>query len=191
MTKLLSFALTGAIFLALSLESKAQDSLRFLPQDDLFLQEQDSLDFEEQDSLRFYVNVGYITNIKKCSECTRPDAGGSVRIGILTKGKFGFYAGYLWFNEFHPDYADYDDMGYGFVAGIDFLILTKNDFKWYMNAGLFNEKYKSVYTNGRTEIETSIKPDFGVLFNWNHLNASFGWQPSEPHHINFGIGYTF
>lgn len=142
-----------------------------------------------QDSLKFYVNVGYITNFKKCEDCTKADAGGSVRIGILTKGRLGYYAGYLWFKEFHKDFIEYDDKGHAFLGGIDFRILRKNNFRWYIQAGLEVEKFISTYPS-RTETETSLKPDFGCLFNFNHLNAFIGWQPSEPAHINFGIGFT-
>ena len=42
----------------------------------------------------------------------------------------------------------------------------------------------------RTETETSFKPDFGLLFNINHFNIYAGWQPSGPHHINIGVGFT-
>ena len=72
-----------------------------------------------QQSSRIYVNAGYITNLSKCDECTQKDRGGSVRVGLLGKGKFGFYAGYLWFTEYHEDFIEYDDAGSGIVAGID------------------------------------------------------------------------
>ena len=147
-------------------------------------------EIKAQDSLKYFLNVGYITNLKKCPECTRADAGGSVRIGILTKKRLGFYTGYLWFKEFHPDYIEYDDQGYGFVLGMEYLLLKRNNFQWYLNLGLFNEKYKSTYSS-RTEIETSIIPDFGLLFQYNHFNIFLGSQPSDPNHINFGVGFTF
>ncbi len=143
-----------------------------------------------QDSLRFYVNAGYITNLKKCEDCTKADAGGSIRIGILTKGRMGYYVGYLWFKEFHKDFIEYDDKGRAFLGGIDFCILKKNNFRWYVQAGLEIEKFISTYPNGKTDTEINPKPDFGCLFNFNHVNAFVGWQPSEPAHINFGIGFT-
>ena len=55
--------------------------------------------------------------------------------------------------------------------------------------GLGYEKYLSVYST-RTETETSFKPDLGILFNINKFNIYTGWQPSDPSHINIGIGIT-
>ena len=143
-----------------------------------------------QDSSRIYLNAGYITNLEKCSECEQADTGGSIRIGILTKGKFGFYAGYLWFKEYHLDYIEYDDKGSAPLIGINYRLLTRGNLQLYVNLGLEIEKFTSTYPN-RTEDERNIKPDFGLLFNINHVNAYLGWQPSEPPHINIGIGFTF
>ena len=145
---------------------------------------------QDQDTTRYYINIGYITNIKKCPECKKADQGASIRLGLLTKKRLGFYAGYVFFKEFHPDYAEYDDEGYGFIGGIDFLVLRKKNSKLYLKAGLFNEKFRSTYRNGRTETETSLKPDFGLLFIHKYFNAYLGWQPSDPSHINIGIGMT-
>ena len=144
---------------------------------------------EAQEKVRAYLNAGYVTSLGTCEECEKADAGGSVRVGIFTKGRFGFYAGYLWFKEFHSDYIDYDDEGSGFLAGVDLRFLTTGQVEWYGKLGLFREKYTSTYA-GRTEDETSIKPDFGLLLNIKHVNVYLGWQPSDPHHLNLGIGIT-
>ena len=142
-----------------------------------------------QDSIKYFINAGYISNLKKCPECVKADQGGSVRIGILTKKKLGFYVGYLWFNEFHPAYIEYDDKGQGIVGGIEFLLLRKDEFQMYANLGIFNEKFISTYAS-RTETETSLKPDFGLLLNYKRINTFFGWQPSDPPHLNVGMGFT-
>ena len=149
-----------------------------------------SLSLKGQDSLKVYLNAGYITNIQKCDECTQADTGGSIRVGLLTKKWYGFYLGYIWFNEYHSNYIEYDDRGKGVLFGLDVRILEKNDFRANIKAGLFIEKFISEYAN-RTESETSIKPDFGLLLNYKYLNFLLAWQPSEPHHINLGIGFTF
>ena len=143
-----------------------------------------------QDRIRPYLNAGYITSLTKCDDCIQADRGGSIRFGILTKKRLGFYAGYLWFKVFHANYIPYDDKGSMLIAGIDFLLVKKGIFKGYLKLGLGNEKFISVYPN-RTETESSIKPDFGLLFNFNRVNAYIGWQPSEPAHFNLGIGFTF
>ena len=142
-----------------------------------------------QDYSKFYINAGYITNFQKCEECVKADAGGSVRLGYLSKKRLGFYAGYLWFNEYHKDYIGYDDKGNAFLAGIDLLIVRQNKMQLYAQLGIENEKFISTYPN-RTESETNIKPDLGLLINCNHINGFIGWQPSEPHHINLGLGIT-
>ena len=141
-----------------------------------------------------YVNAGYVTNLKRGSDCKKADIGGSIRIGVLNKGllrngRFGFYAGYLWFNEFHQDYIEYDDKGSVLLAGFDFLLLRKGNLQWYIKLGIANEKYISTYPN-TTETETTIKPDFGFMFHIRELNTYVGWQPSDPDHINIGIGLT-
>ena len=79
---------------------------------------------------------------------------------------------------------------YDLMAGLDFMLLKRGDFRWYVHAGIFNEKFISTWPGG-SDTETSIKPDFGTLFNINRFNAFLGWQPSEPHHINLGLGVTF
>ena len=142
-----------------------------------------------QERIRPYLNVGYITSIGKCSDCIHADRGGSIRLGILTRKKLGFYGGYLWFKVFHPDYIPYDDKGSMLVGGIDFRLLKMGKFKCYIKLGIGVEKFTSVYVN-RTETETSPKPDFGLLFNFNYFNTYAGWQPSEPGHFNLGIGFT-
>jgi hypothetical protein len=142
-----------------------------------------------QERLRPYLNVGYVTNLQKCDECKQADTGGSIRVGILNKKKLGFYAGYTWFKEYHEDYIEYDDKGSLISAGIDLLLLRREGFEWYIKLGLGSEKFVSTYP-GRTETETSIKPDFGLLFNFNFINTYVGWQPSDPPHINLGIGVT-
>jgi len=165
-------------------------SLVFLPLNG-WSQDQNQDKEKDQDSTSFYINIGYITNIQKNSETVKADQGASLRLGILTKKRLGFYAGYIFFKEYHPTYAEYDDEGYGFVGGIDYMILKKNDLKLYLKAGLFLEKYKSTYRHsGKVEIETSPKPDFGILLNYKHFNAYLGWQPSDPPHINIGVGMT-
>ena len=91
---------------------------------------------QAQDTLRFYLNAGYITSIIRPSDCTRPDAGGSFRIGILTKKKLGFHTGYAWFKEYHQDFMEYDDKGSIFLAGIDYRLLRKGNFRGYINIGI-------------------------------------------------------
>ena len=172
-------------------EILAQDPTAGNPQDTMHSNPQDTVTDNTQSKVRPYLNLGYITNLQKCSECTQRDQGFSVRIGLLTRGRFGFYAGYIWFKEFHSDIIGYDDKGRGPMAGLDVMLLKRGDFRWYVNLGIFYEKFIATYPGGNTDTETSIKPDFGVLFNINHFNASLGWQPSEPHHINLGVGVTF
>ena len=142
-----------------------------------------------QDSSKVFLNVGLITNLEKCSECEKVDTGGSIRIGILTKGKMGYYAGYVWFKEYHPEYIEYDDKGSILLAGIDYRIFRRDNLRCYINFGLGIEKFISTYPN-RTETESSVKPDIGLLFDFRFINAYFGWQPSDPHHYNIGIGFT-
>jgi hypothetical protein len=143
-----------------------------------------------QDRWRPYLNLGYITNIERCADCTQADRGGSVRIGALGKGRFGIYAGYIWFNEYHESYIEYDDKGSGFMAGIDFLVLKRKKIQTYLKAGLFNEKFTSTYPSGIIDIEYNIKPDFGILLDVHPFNFYAGWQPSAPSHFNLGIGLT-
>jgi hypothetical protein len=139
-----------------------------------------------------YINIGYVTNLQKCDECKRADTGGSIRIGVLREKRLGYYGGFIFFNEYHPDWEAYDDKGYLFIAGLDYRILKSNDFEWYAKAGLALEYFVSPYRNStRVETERSFKPDFGFLFNFRHFNVVFAWQPSEPHHYNLGIGYSF
>jgi hypothetical protein len=154
------------------------------------------LQARSQSKWRPYLNAGYITNFEKCSDCTTADTGGSIRIGMLnkglsSKGRLGFYAGYTWFKEHHEDYVGYDDKGWLIMAGIDFRLLTTGNLDWYLKLGIGSEKFISTYPNSYTDSETNIKPDIGLLFNWKHFNLYAGWQPSEPAHINLGIGFTF
>lgn len=150
-----------------------------------------------QSRLKIYFNAGYITNLKKGDAVTQADRGGSFRVGILNKGlfgngRFGFYGGYAWFNEFHDNSAEYDDKGKLILAGIDFLALKRPKSNWYIKLGIGREYYYSVYRyEDRIEIEKGFAPDFGVLYNIKNFNAYLGWQPSDPHHINFGFGITF
>jgi hypothetical protein len=141
-----------------------------------------------QDTLRPYINVGYVTSIIQPSGRSAPDSGGSVRVGLFTKSRFGPYIGYVWFKEHET--GEYYDKGSLFIGGADYRILRNGKFELYAKLGLIVEKYISVYSN-RDETETSLKPDFGLLFNISHLNIYTGWQPSDPSHYNFGIGYTF
>ena len=154
----------------------------------LFFTLSQSIDSYAQDTLRPYLNVGYITSIVQPSGRSSPDSGGSGRVGLFTKNRFGPYIGYVWFKE-HEE-GDYYDKGSLFIAGADYRILRNGKFEMYAKLGLIVEKYISVYSN-RDETETSLKPDFGLLFNINHFNVYTGWQPSDPSHYNFGIGYTF
>lgn len=142
-----------------------------------------------QERLRPYLNAGYVTNFKPCADCKKADTGGSIRIGILTRGRFGFYTGYLWFNEYHKDYLEYDNKGSVLLAGIDFRLLGKEGLQWYVKMGIGNEKFTSIYPN-RNESENTFKPDFGLLLNIKHFNTYVGWQPSTAAHINIGVGFT-
>ena len=144
---------------------------------------------EAQAGPRPYVNAGYITSLQKCDECESLDAGGSIRVGLLTEGRFGFYAGYLWFTEYHVPTIGYDDKGSGVVAGLDISVLTKGSVRGYAKLGIFIEKFTSDYP-GRTETETSPKPDLGFLLHLGHFNTYLGWQPSDPPHFNVGLGLT-
>jgi len=142
-----------------------------------------------------YVNAGFVTNLKKEPENLKADLGGSLRIGVLNKGlfgngRFGFYGGFLWFQEYHPQGSEYNDQGRVFFGGLSFMLLTKEDFSIYTNLGIGIERFISLYSNSTKEVETSGKPDFGVLFNYKLLNVYLGWQPSAPSHINIGIGLT-
>lgn len=144
---------------------------------------------EAQNGPRPYVNAGYVTSLEQCDECEKKDAGGSIRVGLLTEGRFGFYAGYLWFTEYHVPQVGYDDKGSGVVAGIDVRVLSKGIVQGYAKVGIFVEKFTSDYP-GRTESETSPKPDLGFLLHIGHFNTFVGWQPSDPPHFNVGIGLT-
>jgi hypothetical protein len=144
---------------------------------------------EAQDRARLYVNAGYVTNLQKCSECEKADTGGSIRVGVFTKGRLGLYAGYVWFQEYHPAYIGYDDEGTLLMAGVDIRLVKKGSVEWYAKVGLGREEFTSTYPN-RTETETSMKPDLGLLLNIRHFNTYVGWQPSDPPHINIGVGLT-
>lgn len=144
---------------------------------------------EAQDELRLYFNAGYVTNLEKCPECEKADTGGSIRAGIFTSGRWGFYAGYLWFKEHHPPTIDYEDKGSVLLAGIDFRFLRTGSVDWYAQVGMAREKFISTYPN-RTETETNFIPDLGLLLGIGHFNALVAWQPSDPFHINLGVGVT-
>ena len=144
---------------------------------------------EAQSRVRPYLNAGYITNLQRCSECEKADTGGSIRVGLLTEGRFGFYAGYLWFTEYHKPSIEYDDEGSGVLAGVDVRILRKGSLQGYAKLGILMEKFTSIYP-GRTESETSPKPDLGFLLHIGHVNTYLGWQPSDPPHVNLGVGLT-
>lgn len=145
---------------------------------------------EAQDESRLYLNAGYVTNLSKCDECDKRDTGFSIRAGLFTTGRLGFYAGYLRFKEHHSPNIDYDDEGTLLIAGMDFLFASAGGVDWYAQVGLAREEFKSTYTSGRTEPETQIKPDFGLLLNIKHFNVLMAWQPSDPPHFNIGIGIT-
>lgn len=170
--------------------SNPQDPTAGNPQDTIQSNAQDTLQDKTQSKVRPYLNLGYITNLQQGEGTIKRDQGFSVRVGLLTRGRFGFYAGYIFFKEFHTEDVEYGDKGRGPVVGLDFMLVKRENFRWYVNLGLFNEKFISTYP-GHTESETSLKPDFGVLFNFNHINASLGLQPSEPHHFGLGVGATF
>ena len=149
-----------------------------------------------QSRLKPFVNTGYITNLRKGDDAVKADRGGSIRIGILNKGlfgngRFGFYGGYLWFKEFNEPNEEYDDKGRMIVAGFDILALKREKSNWYIKIGIGREKFYSIYrATDRIEYEINYKPDFGVLYNIKNFNAYLGWQPSDPHHFNLGIGFT-
>jgi hypothetical protein len=142
-----------------------------------------------QDTLRLYLNAGYVTSIIRPDDCTRPDAGFSARIGILTNKRIGFYAGYTGFQEYHNESIEYDDKGSLYIAGIDYRLLRRGEFRWYVKLGAAVEQFISTYPT-RTETETSFKPDLGFLFNFKYFNLYAGWQPSAPSHFNIGLGFT-
>lgn len=142
------------------------------------------------------MNLGYVTSVIAGTNNEKADRGGSIRAGILNKGlfgngRFGFYGGYLWYNEFSLPDAEYSDRGSLLMLGVNFLTYKKGNSNWYLNLGLSREKFISTYATGRSEYEINIIPDFGVLYNIKNINIYLGWQPSEPHHFNLGLGYTF
>lgn len=145
-----------------------------------------------QDSLKFYINAGYLTSFIKPDDNTSPDDGGSIRIGVLTKKRLGYYAGYAWFKEYHSDYIEYDDKGSLFLAGINYRLFGKKATRCYLNAGLAFENFISVYRmNSKKESEFTVKPELGLLFNINFINLFLGWQPSDAPHYILGVGFTF
>ena len=147
------------------------------------------INLNAQDSSNVFINAGIITNIQKCDECKKSDTGGSIRIGILTDRRFGYFIGYSWFKEYHEDWIEYDDEGSLLFGGIGYRLYKNNNLRIYINLGIGLERFVSTYSN-RTEEESSIKPDLGLLFNLNHINLYTGWQPSEPSHYLFGLGFT-
>ena len=144
-----------------------------------------------QNKVRPYFNAGYVTSLGECEDCLKVDQGGSVRVGLLTSGRMGYYAGYLWFKKyFDRTRVEYDDQGSGFLAGVDFLLNRKGEVKFYLKGGLFFENLKSTYGNGRTENQFSPKPDLGLFVHYKFLNVLLAWQPSDPSLINLGVGLT-
>lgn len=148
-------------------------------------------DANAQNKVRPYFNAAYATSLGKCEDCLQTDAGGAVRVGLLTSGRMGYYAGYVWFKKyFDRSRVDYDDQGAGIVAGVDFLLNRKGDVQFYLKGGLFFENLKSTYDSGRTENQFSPKPDFGLFVNYRFFNVLLAWQPSDPSLVNLGAGLT-
>ncbi|MFC2126485.1 hypothetical protein ACFLU5_16975 [Bacteroidota bacterium] len=141
------------------------------------------------EKIRPYLNAGYVTNLKRgCTECSK-DSGGAVKLGILTKGRFGFNAGYMWYNVEYNQPTDYDDSGSAMLLGLDFLLNNVLNFQWYLQAGIAFEKFESIYQNSnRIDTERSVMPYFGFLFNIKKFNTYIGMKPP---HVNVGVGYTF
>lgn len=135
-----------------------------------------------------YFNVGYVTNLALgCSDCNK-DSGGSIRIGILTKGRLGFYTGYLWYNVDHFEVTDYDDKGSAFLFGIDLRLIIRPDFKYYLQLGMASEKFKSIYhSSNRIETENYLIPQLGIVFHTLNYNAYIGMGAT---HFNLGVGVT-
>ena len=150
-----------------------------------------------QSRFKPYFNAGYVTNLKKHHTSVKADQGGSIRIGVLDKGlfgsgRFGYYAGYIWFKEFNKPDVEYDERGTVIMAGLDFLLIKRPKSQWYIKLGLARERFEvTTRINGQVSIDHSYKPDLGILCNVKHFNFYFGSQPSQPGQINFGIGYTF
>ncbi len=146
------------------------------------------VDSKTHDKIRPYVNAGYVTSLTPgCSDCNK-DSRGSIRIGVLTKGKFGFYAGYVWYNVDHFDVTDYDDKGTALLPGIDFFLLKKSVFQWYLQMGIANEKFESIYHNSsRIDTENYIIPQLGFLFHIKKFNTYAGMGTA---HFNVAVGLT-
>jgi hypothetical protein len=47
---------------------------------------------------------GLCDQFKACEECVKADAGFSIRIGRISEKRLGYYAGFIYFKEFHPDW---------------------------------------------------------------------------------------
>ena len=137
--------------------------------------------------VRPYLNVGYVTNLAQgCSDCDKR-AGGSIRVGILTKSRFGLYAGYVWYNVDQYQKAIYEDRGSVLLLGLDFRLSGSFDFQWYLQAGMAYDRFISEYPN-RTETETSLIPQLGCLFIIKKFNTYVGMGGDN---FNVGVGYTF
>ena len=143
-------------------------------------------------NLKPYVNVGYLSNLS-CPDCNK-NSGGSFRIGILTRSKFGFHIGYVKYNVKNytdPDVPppDYEDKGSAWLLGIDYRLLDKAFFQWYLQAGIAYDKFESFYYNSaRVDTENSIIPQLGFMFHMRKINAYIGMGAAN---FNIGIGYTF
>lgn len=134
------------------------------------------------------MNVGYGTNFGgDCFDCNK-ETGGSIRLGLLTRGKWGFYVGYVWYSVEQGRPSDYEDSGSAILAGVDFLLLRRGFFEWYLQGGLAYDMFTSDYYNSNlTETETSIVPQLGVVFHYRKLNAYAGVGSSL---FNVGLGFT-
>ena len=147
---------------------------------------------KKYNKLKPYLNIGYLSNLPGPDD--NRNAGGSLRMGILTKGKFGFHLGYAWYKvDFYTDPdappPDYEDKGSAWLLGVDFRLMDKAFFQWYLQAGLANEKFESVYYNSsRIDIENSIIPQLGFMFHMKSINAYIGMGAAN---FNIGVGYTF
>ena len=138
------------------------------------------------------MNIGYISNLAGADD--NRNTGASLRTGILTKGKFGYQLGYIWYdvdNEFDPDVPiseRYEDKGSAWLLGVDFRLMDKAFFQWYLHAGLAIEKFESIYLNSsRVDTESSIIPQLGFMFHMRKINTYIGMGATN---FNIGVGYT-
>lgn len=135
--------------------------------------------------IRPYINLGYISNLPGPEDDIR--SGGSIRIGILTKGRFGFQLGYTRYNvKLYDLPPDYEDKGSALLFGVDFRLMNKAFFQWYLHAGLANDTYESVYAF-RTEKEHTTIPQLGFIFHIRKFNTFLGMGGDN---FNIGVGIT-